>query len=362
MNLIDFDESPFIVIWEVTRSCALKCVHCRAEALETRHPEELTTKEAFGLLEEIRRFGKPLLVLTGGDPMRRPDALDLVGYGAKLGLRMAMTPSGTDEMTEAKVESLKRAGLSRLAVSLDGSNAGVHDAFRKVPGSFGWTLDIIRWANEAGLSVQINTTITRHNLGGLDALCGLMESLKIVLWSVFFLVPVGRGRLEDEVSASDYEKVFHKMFELSLRSSFDVKSTEAPQYRRVVMQRGEPNASLESREWDGVGRAGKGVNAGKGFVFVSHTGEIFPSGFLPLSGGNVKRDSLTEVYRRSDLFREIRDASKLKGKCGVCEYKSVCGGSRSRAWAVYGDKMAADPFCVHLPRGYGVTDEEKRFW
>jgi radical SAM protein len=365
LSSIDFSRSPFIVIWEMTRSCALKCSHCRAEAIDQRNPGELTTLQAFELLDEIRKFGKPLVVLTGGDPMRRPDALDIVEYGATLGLRMAMTPSGTGEMNRQIVQKLKSKGLARLAVSLDGSNAAIHDKFRGVEGSFGWTLDILRWAKEAGLSTQINTTITRHNLDDIDALADLMESLKIALWSVFFLVPVGRGRLSEEITATDYEKVFEKMADLSTRCSFDIKSTEAPHYRRVLIQQKKAGAIFSGASLageDGVARASKGVNDGNGFVFISHTGEIWPSGFLPLSAGNVKRDSLVEVYRDSDLFKNIRDVSKLQGKCGACEYKNICGGSRARAFAVHGEMMAPDPFCVYVPKGYRVTDEERKFW
>ena len=374
LSSIDFSTSPFIVIWETTRSCALKCVHCRAEAIDQRDPEELTREEAFALLKEVRRFGQPLVVLTGGDPLRRPELFEIVKHGSDLGLRMALTPSGTPEVTLEKLIKLKENGLARLAVSLDGSKPELHDTFRRVPGSYDWTLNIIRWANSIGLPVQINTTITKHNLLDVDEIVTLLESLKIVLWSVFFLVPVGRGRLEDEVSARDYEKIFHKMVDLSLSGSFDIKSTEAPHYRRVVIQRKKaagqgglpvragsfvwPATGLE----DGIGRAAKGVNDGNGFVFISHTGEIWPSGFLPLTAGNVKKDSLVDVYRNSEIFKGLRDYSKLKGKCGVCEYKSVCGGSRARAYAVTGELMGSDPFCVYIPKGYLISGEEKKFW
>ncbi|MBI3315979.1 MAG: TIGR04053 family radical SAM/SPASM domain-containing protein [Candidatus Omnitrophica bacterium] len=369
---LDFTQTPFLVIWEMTRACALKCVHCRAEALDRRSPEELSTEQALALLREIRLFGKPLVVLTGGDPMRRPDILEIVEYGTRQGLRMAVTPSATAEMTPDKIRRLKEKGLARLAVSLDGSTAGIHDAFRRVPGSFGWTLDIIRWANEIGLPVQINTTVTKYNLEDLDALCSLLESLKIVLWSVFFLVPVGRGKLEDEIRGRDYEKVFHKMAALAEKAPFDIKSTEAPHYRRVIAQKKMNGASPVAGPGfftpsgnlgeDGIGRAARGVNDGNGFVFVSHAGEIFPSGFLPLSAGNVKTDSLVDVYRNSTLFRDLRDPSKLKGKCGVCEYRFLCGGSRARAWAVSGDYEGPDPFCVYIPKGYKPAEKETLFF
>lgn len=367
----DFSQNPFIVIWETTRACALKCVHCRAEAMDARHPQELTTPEAVALLEEIRLFGTPLLVFTGGDPMRRRDIFFLTNYAASLGLRVAVTPSGTVEMNSEKMKTLKESGCARLAVSLDGSDHLIHDQVRQVKGSFDWTMNIIRWANETGLPVQINTTISKHNIENLDEICLLMESLKIVLWSIFFLVPTGRGRLEDGIGGHAYERVFNRMAHLSEHVSFDIKSTEAPHYRRVLIQKAvsqqlpsfaERGPSATRRFPSDVVRAPIGVNDAKGFVFVSHTGEIYPSGFLPVSGGNVKKNSLVDVYRNSALFTGLRDYSKLKGKCGACEYKSVCGGSRARAFAVCGDMMASEPFCVHVPKGYEISEEEMKFW
>jgi radical SAM protein with 4Fe4S-binding SPASM domain len=343
---VDFNLKPYIVIWETTRSCALKCLHCRAEAIDRRDPNELSTTEAFALMDQIAKIEAPLTVLTGGDPMRRPDILEIVRYGTARGLRLALTPSGTPEMTRARVDSLKAAGLARLAVSLDGSTAEIHDSFRRVPGSYGWTLDIIRWASEAGLPAQINTTITRYNLDDFDRMADLMLTLPIVLWSVFFLVPVGRGSQDDQITADEYERVFQKMADLAERAPFDIKSTEAPHYRRVLLQRGAAGNRRPER-------AAFGVNDGKGFVFVSHTGEVWPSGFLPLSAGNVKRDDLGELYRDSPLFREIRDYSRLDGKCGLCEYKNICGGSRARAYALTGDIHGADPFCSYQPRRAG---------
>lgn len=367
---VDFARSPFVVIWEVTRACDLACVHCRAEAQVSRHPLELTRDEGLRLLEQIRGFGGPLCVLTGGDPIKRPETVDFIRFGDSLGLRMALTPSGTPLMTREVVRTLKEVGLSRLAVSLDGATPGLHDAFRQVEGSFGWTMDCISHAHEVGLPVQINTTITRYNLHDFDALARKMVELKIVLWSVFFLVPTGRGQEKDEVTAAEYEWVFNRLYDLSVVAPFDIKTTEAPHYRRLVVQRAteaKKRAKAEGAKtpWlavgsrnspgfsssDGVGRAAKGVNDGKGFVFVSHTGEIYPSGFLPISGGNVRTHSLVDVYRDSPLFRAIRDYDGLLGKCGLCEYKNICGGSRARAYALTGNYMESDPYCLHVPKG-----------
>jgi AdoMet-dependent heme synthase len=368
---VDFAESPYLVIWEVTRACDLACKHCRAEAVTDRNPLELTTAQGKRLMDDVRGFGRPLFVLTGGDPLKRPDVVELVEYGASIGLRMAMTPSGTPLMTEPVLRQLRAAGLSRLAVSLDGSSAAIHDEFRGVAGSYDWTIRMLEVAREIGLTTQVNTTVSLHNLDDFDALCDLMTRLGITLWSVFFLVPTGRANPADVASADEFETVFNRMYDLSRTATFDIKSTAAPQYRRVILQRqvgerrsGERDAAPSPLTAgvgfslaDGVGRS-KGVNDGDGFVFVSHTGAIYPSGFLPLAAGNVRRDSIVDVYRNSPLFRSLRDRGALKGKCGVCEYRDVCGGSRARAYAVTGDYLESEPFCAHVPAKYRrmVTD------
>jgi radical SAM protein len=359
---LNFDEAPFLVIWEVTRACDLACRHCRAEAVSERHPLELSTAEAKEMMAAVRRFGHPLFILTGGDPLKRPDVVELVEHGAGLGLRMALTPSGTPLMTEAVLRQLHAAGLTRLAVSLDGSTAAIHDAFRGVAGSYAWTLAMLRAAREIGLTTQVNTTVSRFNLQDFDALAALMTELDISLWSVFFLVPTGRARPRDVASAEEFEAVFQKMYDLSRTASFDIKSTAAPQYRRVIVQRqvaerraGERGSAPEPLTAgigfslaDGVGRA-RGVNDGDGFLFISHTGALYPSGFLPLAAGNIRRDDLVDAYRNSPLFRQLRDRSLLKGKCGVCEYRDLCGGSRARAYAVTGDYLESEPYCSHIP-------------
>ena len=350
------------MIWEVTQACELVCRHCRAEARPWRDEGELSTEEGSRLLAEVRRFGRPLMVLTGGDPAMRPDLCDLIRRGTDLGLRMTLTPSGTPRMTRDRVRACGEAGLQRMAVSLDGSTPAVHDAFRGVRGSYRWTMDIIAGCHAEGIPVQINTTVTRHNLHDLAALEDLMLRLDIVLWSVFFLVPTGRGRREDAFTAKGFETVFHRLYDLGRDAPFDIKTTAAPHYRRVVLERdragGRPTAALKgvpSVPWGGgnsdgpIGRSAQGVNDGKGVVFVSHRGDIYPSGFLPLKAGNVRYHSLVDVYRRSTLFLDLRDTGMLKGKCGRCEYREVCGGSRARAYAVTGDYLAPEPYCVYRP-------------
>ncbi len=355
-----FDDRPFVVIWETTQACDLACVHCRACAQPIRSALELSTDEAKRLIDEVASLGATVFVLTGGDPLKRPDIFELVEYASTHGVRISLTPSATPLLTQEAIRKLKQCGLARLAVSLDGPTAEIHDAFRRVPGSYDWTLNAVRWAREIGLPVQINTTITRHNLQYLDSTIALLEQLDIVLWSVFSLVPTGRGSAIDLISAEEFEHVFEKLHETSRRVKFDIKSTEAQHYRRFLLQRRTEEKRkgngqslppmLGTKTADGIGRAPRGINDGKGFVFISHLGEVFPSGFLPVSAGNVRRQSLTELYRHSPLFVSLRDSKNLKGKCGICEFREVCGGSRARAYALTGDVFAEEPCCVWQPK------------
>lgn len=364
---INFDQSPFIVIWEVTQACDLACLHCRASAQPHRNPLELNTSDGFKLIDQICEFGSPLLVLTGGDPIKRPDIYDIITYANNKGLRVAMTPSGTPLMTPSVVKKLKEAGLSRLAISLDGSHADLHDTFRQVPGSFQWTMQAIQAAHDVGLPVQINTTMTRYNFSDFSNLVQKMIDLKIALWSVFFLVPTGRGQEKDELTPDEYEWILNRLYEISRTVNFDIKTTAAPHYRRVTLQRAKADGVLKDVKrggtigfhigQDAIGRAAKGVNDGNGFVFISHLGQIFPSGFLPLSAGNVRKDSLVDTYRHATLFTTLRDTSQLKGKCGLCEFKNVCGGSRARAYATTGDYLEADPYCAYIPKGADISKQ-----
>jgi radical SAM protein len=359
INTIDFNERPFIAIWEVTQACDLACVHCRASAQPDRNPMELNTDEGKHLIDQIAALKVPVFVLTGGDPIKRPDLFELIGHARSVGVRVSLTPSATPLLTRDVVVRLKEAGLARLAVSMDGASAETHDAFRGMSGSFARTLDAVRWANEIGLPVQINTTFSRRNVVEIDEIVALMEKLKITLWSVFFLVPTGRGKLNDLLSAEEFESVFAKVYSLSRTASFDIKTTEAQHYRRFVLQQrvaerksGMGTGCGPERSDDAIGRAPRGLNDGKGFVFISHKGEVFPSGFLPISAGNVREQKLAEIYRESPLFRGLRDTAKLEGKCGSCEFKEICGGSRARAHALTGNPHAEEPCCSYVPKGY----------
>jgi len=359
INTIDFNERPFIAIWEVTQACDLACVHCRASAQPDRSPMELSTEEGKDLIDQIAAMKVPVFVLTGGDPIKRPDLFELIGHARARGVRVSLTPSATPLLTREIVARLKEAGLARLAVSMDGASAETHDAFRGMSGSFARTLDAVRWANEVGLPVQINTTFSRRNIGEIDEIVALMEKLKITLWSVFFLVPTGRGKLNELLSADEFESVFAKLHTLSKNASFDIKTTEAQHYRRFLLQQrvaerrlGLDTASKQDRVVDAIGRAPRGLNDGKGFLFISHKGEVFPSGFLPLSAGSIREQDLTMIYRESPLFRDFRDTSKLEGKCGSCAFKEICGGSRARAYALTGNPHAEEPCCSYVPKGY----------
>jgi len=352
---VDFNRAPFLVIWEVTRACALACVHCRADAVYRRDPRELTTAEGFALIDQVAAFGapQPLLVLTGGDPMRRPDLTAFVRHATAQGLTVALTPSGTAAATPARLAELKDAGLSRVAVSLDGPDADSHDAFRRVRGSYAWTMRIIDAAIDLGLPLQINSTISATTLPRLEAMAARVAQMPIALWALFFLIQTGRGANLESITPDECERVLNVLYDLSLTSPFGIKTTEAPHYQRVVRQReagriqaGLPLHTVERRRQL---RAPRSVNDGNGFVFIDHLGAICPSGFLPMPRGSVRTGSLADVYRTDEVFTMLRDPDALTGKCGRCRFRAVCGGSRSRAFAAAGEAMASDPLCAYDP-------------
>jgi len=349
---VDTAERPFVLVWEMTRACELACDHCRADATPERHPGELSTEEAKAFLDDARRFGDDqLVVLSGGDPLARADATELVEYGTERGLRVTMTPSGTTRLNEAALDGLADAGLRRLALSVDGGSAATHDAFRGEPGSFDATVEAARAARRAGLPLQVNTTVCARTVDELPRIRELVEDLDAVLWSVFFLVPVGRGRALDAVPPARAERVTEWLLDVSDEASFGVKTTEAPHYRRVALQSRRADAGTAAPSADAIGRRG-GITAGDGFAFVSHVGDVYPSGFLPESVGNVRTESVVDLYRERELFERLRDPDALEGKCGACEFRRVCGGSRSRAYATTGNPLASDPLCPYEPAGY----------
>lgn len=350
----DFDRSPFLVIWEVTRACDLECLHCRAEAQKLPHPLELDTAEGLALLDEIRRFGKPLFIFTGGDPLKRADAFELIAHAKGIGLNPGMSPSGTPLLNRANLKRAAEAGIGTISISIDAPTAGSHDAFRGVPGSFELSTKAAHAVRDLGMRLQINTTITGFNLDMLDDMARLVTELGAARWEVFYLVPTGRGRALEAVTADQYETVSNWLFDQTSTMEAHITAVEAGFYRRVVLQRlaeqeGTTPLELFANSRTGMGRFMPRMNSGSGFVFISHTGEIFPSGFLPLSAGNVRRDSLVEIYRKHPIFRDLRNPNLLKGRCGRCEYRTLCGGSRARAYAVTGDYLESDPACAYEP-------------
>jgi radical SAM protein len=341
------DESPLLVIWETTQACDLACVHCRTSAAPQRHSSELSTEEAYRLLDAIREFGNPLMVFAGGDPLKRPDILPLLRRSVELGLRTNISPSATRILTRDKIWEFRKCGVARMAISLDGPDAETHDGFRGVPGTFERAVEALEDARRIGLGTQIQTIVTRRNLHRLDEIASLAARLGTSMWSVFFQVVTGHARADDDLAASEYEQAFEKLYNLSRIAPFEVKANEALHFRRYMARRLHERAEPVDPSRT-VWRAA-GVSDGRGLVFISSTGEILPSGFLPISAGNVRLDSLAHVYRNSPLFVELRDSDARHGKCGFCEYRRLCGGSRARAYALTGDYLAEDPRCAYQP-------------
>lgn len=375
----DVGNRPLIVIWEMTQACPLACLHCRAEAVTNRHPGELSTDEARDLLDQVKDFGSPppIFVFTGGDPFLRPDLLELVEYGTKIGLPVAVSPSGTPSLNAERLAELRDAGARAISLSLDGSTEEIHDGFRRVKGVFGWTLDAWQTARDLGFRVQINTSVTGHNLTDLADIAGVVSGMGATSWSAFMLVPTGRGKLLTPLSPQDTEDVLNFVYDAG--EFLPSRTTEAHHFRRVVIEReilrahgddhvavlglGDLYLRLRERlqELDlprrKTRRPPANVNAAQGFVFISHLGSVHPSGFLPLAAGNVHDSRLADIYRDSELFNGLRDNSQLTGRCGDCEFASVCGGSRSRAYAITGDPYAEDPWCGYKPRSFPYQEE-----
>lgn len=332
---MDLARAPIVAIWEVTQACDLACLHCRASARPWRHPSELTTREGLRLIEEAAALGTRLFVFSGGDPLKRRDLATLIRHAADCQLHPSVTPSATPLLTYGAVAEMADAGVEAVAISLDGSDAPSHDAFRGWSGAFDRSIAAASYVRQAGLRLQINTTVSTTNKDELSKIARRVTELGAQRWSVFFLVPTGRGAKLQPLSAEEHEQVYEWLADLRLHVPFAVKTTEGPAYRRVLQQRGAgPRVS---------------VGDGKGFCFISHTGDVMPSGFLPIVAGNVRDTPLALIYRGSDLFRSLRDPTRLKGKCGRCFFRNACGGSRARAYAMTGNYLAEEPTCVYVP-------------
>lgn len=354
----DFDKAPFTIAWEVTRACAYACTHCRADAFPKPDPNELNHEEALALIDRLAEFGPQILIFTGGDPMMRKDLYELIAYATQKGLRCSLTPTATALPTVERLQKAMDAGIRRVALSLDAPRPEIHDGFRQVPGSWQRTMDILHRAQSVGLAVQVNTTVAKHNVDILHEMVPFIQEVNAVQWSVFFLVPTGRAQAEVMISPEQHEKVFNWLYDLSKNAPFDIKGTAAPMYRRVAIERKRAEQAAGSEVTfqgagfqyaDGLDRPTRGVNDGNGFLFISHTGDIQPSGFLPITAGNCRVDDVVDVYRDSEIFTDLRDPDKIKGRCGVCEYRDVCGGQRGRAYGVTGDYLESDPACLYVP-------------
>jgi radical SAM protein len=375
---VDVAERPFIVIWEVTRACDLACLHCRAEAVPHRHPGELDTTEGQALIDQVAALGTPppLLVLTGGDPVKRPDLLRLIACAAGRRLPVALSPSATPLLTPRVITDVRAAGAVALSLSLDSDSRAAHDAFRGVPGVFDRTLGAWDAAQACGLKVQINTTVTGANAMALPGIARLVRDRGATTWSVFFLVPVGRGAALPQFTPAECEDVLHFLYEVG--AAVPVKATEGHHFKRVALQRTllerqgiAPESALDLgplyhalRAALGPWPAGAGrrrnpmdVNAARGFVFISHTGTVHPSGFLPLPAGNVRQRPLGEIYRESPLFRALRNPAAWPGRCGRCEFAAVCGGARSRAFAATSDPLGDDPLYAYTPGSFALAQD-----
>jgi radical SAM protein len=346
-----YQRAPRNVYWEMTVACGLACQHCRASAIAERDPGELTTEEAKSLMAEVKRMGS-MLVMTGGDPLERPDLFELLGYGRDIGLRIAITPAVTPKLERPIVARMKALGVAAVGVSLDGPTAAIHDGFRNVPGTFDRSMDVLAWTRELSLPVQVNTSITRDTIEHLPELYTLLRdtaSPPVKRWSLFMLVPVGRGAELALPTPERVEEMFAWVYAISPEAPFRVGTTEAPHYRRFWIQQ----KLAEGTPLDRVKARGKamafGIRDGNGVVFVSHRGDVHPAGFLPHPNlGNVRDRSLAAIYQDEPL-RALRHPDNYTARCGRCDFKYACGGSRARAFAMTGDAFGEDPLCPHQP-------------
>jgi radical SAM protein len=336
----------------MTQACALACRHCRAEALPAPHPMELTFDEGVDFLKQIPEFGQPLpqLILTGGDPLARSDLFDLIDEARQLGISVSITPAATAALVRDVLVRLKEHSVEGLGLSLDGSTSELHDSIRGVPGTFDRTIQAMGWAQELLMPVQVNTLVSAETAGDLPAIYELLKPMGVARWSLFFLISVGRGKVLQPLSPEDSEKLMKWVYTISNNAPFIVATTEAPSYRRVVLEQTRAQGMTGEQIKRSGATRGFGIRDGHGVVFVSNTGDICPAGFLPLGAGNVRKDRLVDVYRDAPLFRALHDPAQFEGRCGVCEFNALCGGSRARAFAATGNPCASDPLCSYEPR------------
>lgn len=380
MHRWPLDEKPLLVFWETTKACPLACIHCRANAITRPLPGELSHAEALDLIRQVAEFGRPypVLVLTGGDPLMRSDLWELVEEARSLGIPVAMAPSPSRQLLE-NIDNIVREGVSAVSISIDHPDPAVHDSVRRYQGSWEAATTAVRELLRRGVSVQVNTAVMRSTVRGLPGMARLLRELGVRTWEVFYLVPVGRAGAEEDLSPAEWEDVSAFLYEVS-RYGVRVRTSEGPMFRRVALLLNY--ASRTGAEPSGLVRTGKlylelvgelrklmgepgpqalfetsGTRDGKGVIFISHDGMVYPSGFLPVPVGSVRKGRLVDIYRGSPLLRRLR-AAEFRGRCGTCEFREVCGGSRARAFAYYGDPLAEDPACAYRPGSLRVDVKE----
>lgn len=352
-------QIPRVIAWESTRACNLVCKHCRADAQIDPDPEELTTAEVKTMIDQIAAFSKPIFIISGGEPLMRKDIFEIADYANQQGLRVAMSPNGT-LIDPQNIQKMKGAGIKRISVSLDGSCAQKHDAIRGVRGAFDDAVRGMKYCLDAKLPFQINTTVMRENRDDLKATLAKVIELGAVAWHVFMLVPTGRGRFDDEITPQEYEDILNWVYETSQISSIPIRVTCGPQFMRIVSTKqkerkaelnlvGQQKPKGHPGGHPGLDHTSRGCLAGVGYCFISHRGEVFPCGYLPVLAGDVRKQDFQSIYQNSDVFIKLRNYRELEGKCGVCPYIRQCGGCRARAYALTGNYLAEEPFCVYDP-------------
>ncbi|HSR30115.1 MAG TPA: TIGR04053 family radical SAM/SPASM domain-containing protein [Anaerolineae bacterium] len=372
MNPVESIKGPHIIAWESTVACNLSCVHCRASAQTMPAPDELGTEEVYALIDQLAEYSQPIFVISGGEPLMRPDIYDIAAYGTQRGLRVAVSPNGT-LLTPKVVHKLMDAGVKRISVSIDGSTAARHDAVRGVPGAFEKAMEGLARCRDAGLGFQLNTTVMRQTRDDLPAVRDLAVRIGADAWHVFMLVPTGRGKVDDEVSPEEYEEILHEIYVMTKSSPIPIRVTCGPHFMRIVAQNrryagdqpnlvrpghsglsqaggnGRPTAGNQ-RHPGNLDRTTRGCLAGDGYCFVSYRGDVTPCGYFPVIAGNIREQPFREIYAESELFRSLRDLEGYGGKCGICEFLRVCGGCRARAYSLTGNYLAEEPYCVYQPR------------
>ncbi len=341
-------NAPRLIAWELTAGCNLNCIHCRGASTSSVPADELTTDEAKHFIDEVSGLGKPILILSGGEPLTRPDVFEIALYGTDSGFRIVLATNGT-LLTPEIVEKLKEAGVQRLSISIDGAAAISHDEFRGRSGAFERTLAGIEVLRKAEFPFQINTTISSRNLEEIPRTFELAKKLGAVAYHIFFLVPTGRGEESDEVSPEDYESILHWLYDMQKESKILLKATCAPHYFRVLRQRAKKEGIEISVNTHGYEAMTKGCLGGTSFCFISSVGDVYPCGYLPVLAGNIRKQPFRDIWKNSEIFRKLRDPEELKGKCGICEYKNICSGCRARAYAATGNYLDEEPYCVYSP-------------